>query len=54
MAEFTPIWVVLARFMASQCRTCKGKGWLWRELVEHITCPDCREIRDLIKENPNG
>ena len=58
---FTPIWIVLARFMASQCRRCHGHGFSmndtgWDEKGNAVTppCPDCREIRDLIKENPNA
>ena len=52
---FTPIWLVLARFMVSQCRRCKGKGWIWRELVEHVRCPDCAELRALVgKEKGEG
>jgi len=48
---------VIIRFLVSQCRKCKGQGESPSHYIDAVTgqwegvfqCPDCRELRELLK-----
>ena len=53
---FTPLWLLMARFMVKQCRHCRGHGYSlddvsWDEKGNAVTppCPDCAELRALVE-----
>ena len=48
---------VIIRFLVSQCRKCKGRGYYHSTYMDvttglrepDVNCPDCRELRELLK-----
>lgn len=52
---FVPIWVTIAKFLVSQCKTCGGCGQILPlRLQPFVPCPDCKDLRALVETGKKG